>query len=162
MDANGLRHAVMDGALDPERTIQIGIRGRAWHFWDFSHQTGMRVVSPEEFYENGVASIIEEARKIVGNGPCYLTLDNDALDPSCMPGTGLPEPFGLMARDVMSLIRGLRGLNLVGADIAEICPPADPTEVSANLGAGLCFEMLCILAEAHVTRTGRTQQTHWI
>ena len=160
-DANGFRHAVMDGVLDPERTIQIGIRGRAWHFWDFSHDTGMRVVSAEDFQERGVKAMVEEARALVGNYPCYLTIDNDALDPSCMPGTGLPEPFGLTSREVRDFIRGLRGLNIVGVDIAEICPPADPTEISANTGAALCFEMLCLLCEAHVARTGVARKTHW-
>jgi len=160
-DANMLRNAVMEGIIDPEKTISLGLRGRCFHFWDYSSAVGIRVVSTEEFQENGVKAMIEEARKIVGDGPCYLTFDVDALDPIQMPGTGLPEPFGLSVREVRDFIRGLRGLNLVGADIAEICPPADPTEMSANTGAGFCFEMLCLLSEAHVARTGVSRKTHW-
>ena len=160
-DASAMRAAVVDGLIDPERTIQLGLRGRSFHFWSYSSEVGMRVVSVEEFQEKGARAMADEARSIVGNGPCYLTFDVDALDPIHMPGTGLPEPFGLTAREVRDFIRGLRGLNLVGADIVEICPPADPTDMSANIGAGFCFEMLCLLCEAHAARTNETRKTHW-
>jgi arginase family enzyme len=147
--------------IDPERTIQLGLRGRSFHFWSYSFDVGTRVVTAEEFQEKGAMAMAEEARKIVGDGPCYLTFDVDVLDPMHMPGTGLPEPFGLTTREVSDFIRGLRGLDLVGADIAELCPPADPTEMSANIVAGFCFEMLCLLSEAHVARTGVSRKTHW-
>ena len=110
-DASPFRHAVLDGVLDPERCIQIGIRGRGEHFWDFSHQTGMRVITATEFYDMGVETVIREARKIIGDGPCYLTIDNDGIDPVDMPATGLPEPFGISALDVRRIIRGAKGLD---------------------------------------------------
>ena len=160
-DANMLRNAVVEGIVDPERTISLGLRGRCFHFWDFSSEVGIRVVSAEEFRKKGPEVMAEEARKIVGDGPCYLTFDVDALDPVFMPGTGLPEPFGLTSLEVCDFIRELRGMDFVGADIAEICPPADPTDMSANTGAGFCFEMLCLLCESHVARPGVTRKTHW-
>ena len=120
-----------------------------------------RGVLLEEFQERGAAALAEEARSIVGNEACYLTFDVDVLDPMHMPGTGLPEPFGLTTREVRDFIRGLRGLDLIGADITELCPPADPTGMSANVVAGFCFEMLCLLSEAHVARTGVSRKTHW-
>lgn len=160
-DASIIRVAISEGIIDPERTIQIGLRGRSFHFWSYSFDVGARVVPVEEFQEKGPAVLAEEAGRIVGDDRCYLTLDVDVLDPAHMPGTGLPEPFGLTTREVRDFIRGLRGLNLVGADITELCPPADPTDMSANIVAGFAFEMLCLITEAHTARTGRTRKTHW-
>lgn len=160
-DASPFRHAVLDGVLDPERCIQIGIRGRSEHFWDFSHQTGMRVITATEFHDLGVSRVIEEARRIVGDGPCYITIDNDGIDPIDMPATGLPEPFGISALDVRRILRGAKGLDIVGADFAELSPDNDPTGQSANISAALCFEMLCLLAESRAARTRDRRKTHW-
>ncbi|MBW2369799.1 MAG: arginase family protein [Deltaproteobacteria bacterium] len=160
-DNSVFRKAVLDGAVDPERTIQIGIRGRASILWDFSYDSGMRVVPADEVHEGGAEAIIEEARSILGDGPVYISLDTDVFDPAYFPGTTLPEPFGLTGIQVRDIVRGLRGLDIVGADITELCPPHDPTGISANLTAGMLFEMLCLLTEACVTRTGRSRKTHW-
>jgi arginase family enzyme len=78
-----------------------------------------------------------------------------------MPATTVPEPFGLTPWEVRDLIRGVRGLRIVGADIVEICPPRDSQEISANLGAALAFELLCVLSEARVARSGLERRTHW-
>ena len=160
-DASPFRHAVRDGVLDPERCIQIGIRGRAEHFWDFSHQTGMRVVTATEFHDMGVQAVIEEARRIVGDGPCYITVDNDGIDPVDMPATGLPEPFGISALDTRRILRGAKGLDIIGADFAELSPENDPTGQSANISAALSFELLCLLAESRAERTSERRKTHW-
>lgn len=160
-DASPFRHAVIDGVLDPERCIQIGIRGRGEYFWEFSHQTGMRVVTATELHDIGVEAVIEEARRIIGNGPCYITVDNDGIDPVDMPATGLPEPFGVSALDVRKILRGAKGLDIVGADFAELSPDHDPTGQSANISAALCFEMLCLLAESRASRTSERRKTHW-
>ena len=160
-DASVFREAVLAGAIDPERTIQIGIRNRAWFIWDFSHASGMRVVSADQVHENGIAPVIEEMKKIIGDGPVYLSVDTDGIDAVHMPGTTLPEPFGLTPLQVRDVIRGMRGMDLLGADIAELCPPHDPTEMSANIVGALMFEMLCVLCEAQVTRSGKTAKTHW-
>jgi len=160
-DNSVFREAVLAGAIDPERTIQIGIRNRAWFIWDFSHATGMRVVSADEVHENGIAPVIEEMKQIIGDGPVYLSIDTDGIDAVHMPGTTLPEPFGLHPLQVRDVIRGMRGMDIRGADIAELNPPHDPTEMSANIVAALMFEMLCVLSEAHAARTGRTRKTHW-
>jgi arginase family enzyme len=160
-DASPFRHAVLSGVLDPERTVQIGIRGRGEHLWDFSHQTGMRVITASEFHDLGANAVIEEARKIIGDGPCYVTIDNDGIDPVDMPATGLPEPFGVSALDVRRLLRGVKGLDIVGADFAELSPDNDPTGQSANISAVLCYEMLCLLSESRSARTSERRKTHW-
>ena len=160
-DGAVFRNAVLDESIDPERTIQIGIRGRATPFWEFSHDSGMRVLTMDDVDEMGLPAVIEEARKIVGDRPCYLTMDCDGIDATYLPGTQLPEPFGFTTREVRRLIRGMRGLDIIGADIVELCPLVDVQGMSANIAAALGFEMLCILAEARVQRSGKQRKTHW-
>lgn len=146
------RNAVLDGVLDPELTVQIGIRGRAEWLWEFSHDSGMRVIHIEEFYRMGLDAVIEEARNIVGNSPTYISFDIDSIDPAFAPGTGTPEVGGLLPREVQGMIRGFQGLNLVGADVVEVSPPFDQSGGTALVGATMMWELLCILADAHATR----------
>ena len=141
-------NAALAGVLDPERCIQIGIRGRAEPHWDFSYDSGMRVVHVEEFYEMGLEAVIAEARRVVGDGPTYITFDVDGIDPAYTPGTGTPEVGGLTPREVQQLIRGLRGLNLVGADAVEVAPAYDNSGNTALVAATMMWEMLCIISEA--------------
>lgn len=160
-DGAVFRHAVLDSGIDPSRTVQIGIRGFATHYWDFSHDSGMRVITMDDFDEMGLANVLAEVHEIIGDGPCYLTLDCDGIDANYLPGTQLPEPFGFTSREVRNLIRGLRGLDLVGADIVELCPLVDVRGTSANLMAALGFEILCLLSEASIRRSGEIHKTHW-
>jgi agmatinase len=146
------RNAVEAGVLDPKRTIQIGIRGMAEPFWDFSYESGMRVIHIEEFHEMGLAAVIEEARRVVGDGPTYVSFDVDGLDPSFAPGTGTPEVGGLTTIEGQALVRGLRGLRLVGGDVVEVAPPFDPSGVTALVGATMMFEILCVLADSLAAR----------
>jgi guanidinopropionase len=144
------RLAVEEGLLDPKRTIQIGIRG-GQNFMDgiaFSQSSGMRVVFIEEFAERGVNAIIEEARRIVGDGPTYISFDVDGLDPVYAPGTGTPEIGGITTLEAQQLLRGLRGLNLIGGDVVEVAPPYDQTGNTALVGASLMFDILCLVADS--------------
>ena len=146
--------AVEEGLLDPTRTVQIGIRGSVNDFdvWKFSHDSGMRVIYMEEFHSLGVAETIAEARRIVGDGPTYISFDIDSLDPAFAPGTGTPEIGGLSSLEAQLLIRGCRGLNIIGADLVEVSPPFDPSGSTAMVAANLMFELVCVVAEA---RSGR-------
>jgi agmatinase len=139
------RNAVLDGVLDPTRTIQIGIRGSAEYLWEFSYESGMTVIHAEEVSGLGIPAIIEKARKIVGDGPTYLSFDVDSLDPSFAPGTGTPEVGGLTTREVLELIRGLKGINLVGGDVVEVAPQYDATTNTAHAGAQVLFEILSLM-----------------
>jgi len=145
------RRAVEDGLLNPERTIQIGIRGAQNdpEGWNFSRDAGMRVMFMEEFSELGVEAVIEEARRVVGDGPTYVSFDVDGLDPVYAPGTGTPEVGGITTVEALCLLRGLRGLDLVGADVVEVAPPFDPSGNTALVGATMMYELLCLLAESH-------------
>ena len=142
--------AVEEGLLDPRRTIQIGIRGSLNDpdVWKFSHDSGMRVVYIEEFFERGWRPIIEEARTIVSDGPTYISFDVDALDPVYAPGTGTPEVGGYSTLEAQMMIRALSGLNLVGGDVVEVAPPFDPSGNTALVGATMMFEILCVIAES--------------
>lgn len=148
------RRAVEEGLLDPKRTVQIGIRGgiNARDVWQFSHDSGMRVIYMEELYERGPKAVIAEARAIVGEGPVYVSFDVDGLDPVYAPGTGTPEAGGFSMLEAQIMLRGLSGLNLVGGDVVEVAPPFDPSGVTALNGATLMFEILCLVAEARAAR----------
>ena len=148
------RRAVEDGLLDPKRTIQIGIRGaqNTEEGWTYSLESGMRVVFMEEFTEVGVQAVVEEARRVVGDGPTYISFDVDGLDPVYAPGTGTPEVGGLTTIEAQTLLRGLRGLDLVGGDVVEVAPPFDPSGNTALVGATMMYEILCLLAEARAGR----------
>ncbi|MDP6388976.1 MAG: agmatinase [Alphaproteobacteria bacterium] len=150
------RRAVEEGLLDPKRTIQIGIRGSrsTGDYSSFSEESGMRVVYIEEFYELGVDRVIAEARRVVGDGPTYISFDVDGLDPVYAPGTGTPEIGGFTTHEAQRMLRGLEGLDLVGGDVVEVAPPFDQTGNTALVGATLMFEILCVLADAISKRKG--------
>jgi guanidinopropionase len=151
------RRAVEEGLLDPKRTIQIGIRGGVndRDIWKFSHDSGMRVIYMDEYVELGPKGVIAEARKIVGDGPTYVSFDVDGLDPVYAPGTGTPECGGFSSVDALMMLRGLRGLNLVGGDVVEVAPPFDPSGNTALMGATVMFEILCILADSVSSRRAK-------
>lgn len=141
-----MRNAVLDGVLDPDRCIQIGIRGAAEYLWEFSTVSGMTVIHAEEIDDLGIPAIIARARDVVGDGPVYLSFDIDAVDPAFAPGTGTPEVGGLTPREVLALIRGLRGINLVGGDVVEVAPQYDATDATARIAAQVLFEILSLMA----------------
>ena len=156
MHGTPFRRAVEEGLLDPKRTIQIGIRGaqNSDEGWTFSLESGMRVVFMEEFTKLGVDAVIAEARRVVGDGATYVSFDVDGLDPVYAPGTGTPEVGGLTTIEAQALLRGLRGLDLVGGDVVEVAPPFDPSGNTALVGATMMYEILCLLAEAVARRRG--------
>lgn len=143
------RRAVEEGLLDPERVVQIGIRGTAYDHEDreFAASVGVRVIPIEELFSRGVSDTLAEARAIVGEGPTYLSYDIDFVDPAFAPGTGTPEVGGPDSFTALQVVRELRGLNFVGADLVEVSPPFDPTGATALLGASIMFEILCVMAE---------------
>jgi len=144
------RRAIEEGLLDPKRIVQIGIRGSLFDPEDMNWavQAGVRIIKIEEFEALGVEATIAEARRVVGEGPSYLTFDVDSLDPAFAPGTGTPEIGGLTPREAQRLLRGLRGLQIIGADVVEVAPPFDQSGGTALIGANMMFEILCLMAES--------------
>ena len=139
--------AVEDGALDPKRTIQIGIRGPAEPLWNFSYETGMTVIHIEELYAMGIPAVIERAQAVAGDGPTYLSFDVDGLDPVYAPGTGTPEVGGFNTYEAMQMLRGLRGIDIIAGDVVEVSPPFDPSGTTGLSGVQMMFEILCLMAE---------------
>ena len=148
------RRAVEEGILDAKRTVQIGIRGaqNSEESWDFSIESGMRVIFMEEFTALGVNGVIDQVQLIIGDGPTYVSFDIDGLDPAYAPGVGTPEIGGITTVEAQALLRGLRGLNLIGADVVEVSPPFDPSGNTALVAATVMFEILCLLAESIALR----------
>lgn len=142
------RQAVLDGVLDPERTIQIGIRGNSEYLWEFSYDSGMNVIHAEEVMAMGVPAVIRKVREVVGEGPTYVSFDIDSLDPAFAPGTGTPEVGGLSSADALAILRGCRDLDVVGGDVVEVAPQYDPTTNTAQAAGQVLFAILCLAASA--------------
>ncbi len=143
------RRAIEEGLLDPKRTVQIGIRGSLYSENDkaWGLEQGIRVIEIEEYNDLGPDAVIAEARRVVGDGLTYVSFDVDALDPVYAPGTGTPEIGGITTFDAQKMIRGLRHLDIVGADVVEVSPPFDMSGNTAMVAATLMFEILCLMAE---------------
>ncbi|UWQ13129.1 agmatinase [Aliiroseovarius sp. M344] len=141
------RRAVEEGLLDPLRVVMIGIRGTAYdnEDRDFAESVGIRVIPIEEFHQRGVADVMSEAREIAGTGDTYVSYDIDFVDPAFAPGTGTPEIGGPNSFEAVEVVRALKGLNIVGADLVEVSPPFDVSGGTAYLGASIMFELLCVM-----------------
>jgi guanidinobutyrase len=122
------RRAVEEGLLDCARVTQIGLRGTGYSAEDFDWgpEQGFTVIQAEACWNRSLAPLIQEVRARVGSGPVYLSFDIDSLDPAYAPGTGTPEIGGLTVPQCLEIIRGLAGVDLVGADLVEVSPPYDP------------------------------------
>lgn len=141
------RRAVEEQLVEPERVVQIGLRGTGYAADDFdwSREAGFRVVQAEQCWHRSLSPLMDEVRDQMGNGPVYISFDIDALDPPFAPGTGTLEIGGLTTIQAIEIIRGCRDLDIVGADLVEVSPPYDATGTTASIAANLLFEMLCVL-----------------
>lgn len=137
-------HAAKQGLVDPNRSVQVGLRTT-------NHDTlGFNVLDAPWVHGNGIPAVIDSIRSVVGDEPAYLTFDIDCLDPSCAPGTGTPVCGGLSSYQALEILRGLAGINLVGMDIVEVAPAYDVGEITALAAASLAMEMLYL----HACRPG--------
>ncbi len=132
--------AAKNGIVDPATSVQIGLRTT-------NHDTlGFNVIDADTVHGEGVAAVVEKARQCLGDHPVYVTFDIDCLDPSFAPGTGTPVCGGLSSHQAMSILRGLRGIDVVGMDIVEVAPAYDVGEITALAAAHLSMEMLYLFA----------------
>ena len=140
------RRAIEEGLIEPSRMVQIGLRasGYAADDFDWPREQGVRVVQAEECWYQSLKPLMQEVRDQLGAGPVYLTFDIDGLDPAYAPGTGTPEIGGLTVHQGLEIIRGCRGLDVVGGDLVEVAPAYDTSGNTALVAANLLFEMLCV------------------
>jgi guanidinobutyrase len=140
------RRAIEEGLIEPARMVQIGLRASGYEADDFDwpRSQGVRVVQAEECWYKSLAPLMEEVREQLGAGPVYLTFDIDGLDPAYAPGTGTPEIGGLTVHQGLEIVRGCRGLDLVGGDLVEVAPAYDTSGNTSLVAANLLFEMLCV------------------
>ncbi|WP_027350901.1 agmatinase [Halotalea alkalilenta] len=141
------RRAVEEGLIDPQRTVQIGLRGTGYAAdeFDWGRDQGFMVVPAEACWHKSLTPLMAEVRAKLGSGPVYFSYDIDSLDPAYAPGTGTVEIGGLTIPQALEIIRGAYGLEIVGGDLVEVSPPYDPHGQTAVVAANLLFEMLCIL-----------------
>ena len=143
-----VRRAVEEGLIDPERSIQAGLRGSLTAAADAGLPAafGIDALSYEELAALGPAGFSNRVRDRVGAAPCFLSFDIDFVDPAFAPGTGTPEVGRPSSRDALTYVRSLAGLDFRGFDCVEVAPPYDPAGVTAFVAANVCFEMLSLLA----------------
>ena len=144
------RRMLEESLIDPARVAQIGLRttGYAADDFDWPREQGFRVVQAEECWHKSLTPLMAEVREQLGDGPVYISFDIDGLDPAFAPGTGTLEPGGLTSPQAFEIVRGCRGLNIIGGDLVEVSPPYDNSGITAMLAANLLYEMLCTLPGA--------------
>ena len=141
------RRAVEEGLLQGGKVFQIGLRGTGYAADDFDwpRQQGFTVVTAEDCWGKSLEPLMAQVRQTIGDTPCYISFDIDGIDPAYAPGTGTVEIAGLTVPQALQIIRGTKGLNLVGGDLVEVSPPYDTMGNTALLAANLVYEMLCVL-----------------
>jgi guanidinobutyrase len=143
------RRAYEDGLLQNDKVFQIGLRGTGYSpdDFDWGREKGWTVVQAEECWGKSLAPLMASIREKIGDTPTYLTYDIDSLDPAFAPGTGTVEIGGLTVWQALEIVRGAKGLNLVGCDLVEVSPPYDISGNTALVAANLLYEMLCVLPQ---------------
>ena len=141
------RRAAEESLFNDQASMHVGIRGPLYSREDLvnDEELGFKVVHCDELESHGVDHVIKRIRERVGENPLYLSIDIDVLDPAHAPGTGTPEIAGLSSRELVNIIRGLQGLNLVAADIVEVAPAYDQAEITSLAAATIAFEMVNLI-----------------
>jgi len=139
------RRAIEEGLIREGSFLQVGLRGQVYSSEDFAFAKKHRVqmITAEEFHAQGMKLFAKHLRAFRGQ-PTYVTLDIDCVDPAFAPGTGTPQVGGFTSAQIVELVRGLRGLKLVGCDLVEVSPPYDNGAITSLLAANLLYELLCV------------------
>ncbi len=142
------RRAGEEGLFDPDASMHVGIRGPVYSPNDFAadEALGFRIITCDQIHRLGVDEVVDRIRRRVGSKPLYLSIDIDVLDPAHAPGTGTPEVAGMTSRELLMILRGLAGSNLVSADVVEVAPAYDHAELTSLAAATIVYELACLLA----------------
>ena len=138
------RRAAEEGLFRDDASMHVGIRGPLYSRTDLieDEEFGFKVVHCDEFQQHGIDHVIKRIRDRVGDHPLYLSIDIDVLDPAHAPGTGTPEIAGMTSREMVGVLRGLQGLNLISADVVEVAPAYDHAELTALAAATISYELI--------------------
>ena len=148
------RRAVEEGLLNPERSIQVGMRGSLYDYGDLeaSRDLGFELLTTDEVRRIGVKETIDRIQGRVRDAKVYVSFDVDFVDPAYAPGTGTPEVGGFTSREAQEFVRGLAGLDLAGCDVVEVYPQYDPAQITALLAANVAHEFLSLIAGLEIVR----------
>ena len=143
------RRAREENLFLDDASMHVGIRGPLYSRDDLKNDEsfGFKIIHCDEFQTQGIDKIVERIRKRVGNNALYLSIDIDVLDPAFAPGTGTPEIAGMTTREIVNVIRGLSGLNLISADVVEVAPAYDHAEVTSLAAATIIYELTNLFAK---------------
>jgi agmatinase len=144
-----MRRAIEEGLVDVAHSIEVGLRGSLYDSGDWSGleaELGLAYLTTEDIFRLGPVAVAAAIRERVGDRPAFISFDIDVVDPAYAPGTGTPEAGGPSARDLLTVLRGLTGIDFVGFDVVEVIPAYDPAGQTATLAANLAFEMLSLVA----------------
>ncbi len=142
------RRAAEESLFDDDASMHVGIRGPLYSPDDLAkdEELGFKIVHCDELEAHGIEHVVKRIRDRVGDNPLYLSIDIDVLDPSHAPGTGTPEIAGITSREMVGILRGLQGINLVGGDVVEVAPAYDHAEITSLAAATVAFEMVNLIA----------------
>jgi agmatinase len=151
------RRAVEEGILDTEALSHVGTRGPLYGKKDLEddRRLGFGILTAADVYHQGVVEVVDRLRQRIGDRPLYVSIDIDVLDPAHAPGTGTPEAGGMTSRELLEILRGLEGLNLVGADVVEVAPPYDHAEITGIAASHVAYDLVALLALRHQASAGQ-------
>jgi agmatinase len=142
------RRAAEEGLIDAERSVHVGIRGPLYADSDLAdtERLGYSVLSCTDYDRLGLDGVITAMRERLADGPTYVSVDIDVIDPGMAPGTGTPEAGGLTSRELLATLRGLTGVDVVGADIVEVAPAYDHAEVTGIAASHVAYDLISLMA----------------
>ena len=141
------KRALEEDLIDVDQSMHVGIRGTINDYTDIENDNklGFKTIFTNEIDKLGIDGVINKIVNRIGNNPCYISIDIDCIDPAFAPGTGTPEPGGFTSREIISILKGLSKLNVVGGDIVEVSPSYDSNSITSQLAASLIFEIICLI-----------------
>ena len=141
------RRAVEEGILDTEAISHVGTRGPLYGKKDLEddRRFGFGIVTSSDVFRQGVDEVVAKLRDRIGNRPLYISVDIDVLDPAHAPGTGTPEAGGITSREMLEILRGMRGMNLIGADVVEVAPAYDHADITAVAASHVAYDLITLM-----------------
>lgn len=154
------RRAVEEGILDTEAISHVGTRGPLYGKKDLEDDKrfGFGIVTSADVFRQGVDEVVHKLRDRIGNRPLYVSIDIDVLDPAHAPGTGTPEAGGITSRELLEILRGLRGMNLIGADVVEVAPAYDHAEITGVAASHVAYDLVTLLADGVSRDRAQTEE----